>query len=148
MTRPKSPDTSSQRSGYLEKSNCENDLTFTIDCTGEHKEVQDPIDAVRYVIEFREASMLTWQLAVSDCRKTSHIIDDLQPVGVFFFRIRAVNAYGISDASEPSEPVTAKILPTDSIKTLLIGKYSTVHEHSYIETGKSYAIKAIAKKVK
>lgn len=73
-------------------------------------ETDDTGDTLSYVIEFREAQMLTWQLAVSQCRTCGHIIDDLPSDGRFYFRVRAVNAYGVSEASESCGPVSARTL--------------------------------------
>ena len=70
----------------------------------------DSGDTLSYVIEYREAQMLTWQLAVSHCRTSGHILDDLPADGSLYFRVRAVNAYGVSEASESCGPVSIKTL--------------------------------------
>ena len=73
-------------------------------------DTDDSGDSLSYVIEYREAQMLTWQLAVSHCRTCGHILDDLPADGSLYFRVRAVNAYGVSEASESCGPVSVKTL--------------------------------------
>ena len=126
---------------------------------------------VTYVIEFREASMLTWQLAVGECRLATHIIDDLPDKAAMYFRVRAVNAYGISEPSEPSELITVAPWPTETsppsspdqfwltdlaiksdfdarykaVRALFYGKFVAIDECRHLDSCKSYAVKRIAK---
>lgn len=64
-----------------------------------------------YIVERREASRRTWQQSGSNCTRHILKIQDLLEGVPYFFRVSAENQYGVGEAFEMTEPVTATAEP-------------------------------------
>lgn len=64
-----------------------------------------------YIVERREASRRTWQQSGGNCTQHFLKIQDLLEGVPYFFRVSAENQYGVGEAFELTEPVTATAEP-------------------------------------
>ncbi|KAM6191116.1 roundabout homolog 3 [Sarcoramphus papa] len=63
-------------------------------------------DVTSYIVEaFSQAAGGPWQTVAADVKGETHTVGGLVPDTVYLFLVRAVNAYGLSDPSDVSEPV-------------------------------------------
>lgn len=83
-------------------------------------ETLDRIPITAYTIEYKEASVGTWQVAAGVVMNTTTVIDDLIPTKTYQFRVSANNEVGISEPSDSSDSITMD---------LQTGKYS-LHKFS------------------
>eukprot|EP00112_Aurelia_sp_Birch-Aquarium-sp1_P011630 Seg2444.2 transcript_id=Seg2444.2/GoldUCD/mRNA.D3Y31 product=Kalirin protein_id=Seg2444.2/GoldUCD/D3Y31 len=69
-------------------------------------ETLDRIPITAYTIEYKEASVGTWQVAAGVVMNTTTVIDDLIPTKTYQFRVSANNEVGISEPSDSSDSIT------------------------------------------
>ncbi|XP_072050807.1 roundabout homolog 1-like [Amphiura filiformis] len=74
-----------------------------------------------YIVEKCDISKGNWSQVNKKVCESSYCIKNLTPGNQYQFRIRAVNAAGVGEASEPIDVITAKELPPYS----LFGKETT-----------------------
>ncbi|KAI8488694.1 Titin-like [Branchiostoma belcheri] len=61
-----------------------------------------------YVVEKRESHRRTWTTLDARCNKMSYKVMKLMEGVTYYFRVMAENAYGIGEAKETIEPITAQ----------------------------------------
>ncbi|XP_012811715.3 roundabout homolog 1 isoform X5 [Xenopus tropicalis] len=68
-----------------------------------------------YLIEaFSHASGSSWQTVAENVKTDSFAVKALKPNAIYLFLVRAVNAYGLSDPSQISDPVKTQDIPPTS----------------------------------
>uniref|UniRef100_A0A8C9S0T9 Titin-like n=1 Tax=Scleropages formosus TaxID=113540 RepID=A0A8C9S0T9_SCLFO len=58
-----------------------------------------------YIVEKRESTRKAYTAVTNNCTHTSFVIMELQEGGIYYFRVRAVNEFGIGIAVETKDPV-------------------------------------------
>ncbi|XP_069761121.1 myosin light chain kinase, smooth muscle isoform X1 [Narcine bancroftii] len=58
-----------------------------------------------YVIEVKQSGDLKWRMLTDSCCGNLYHVDNLRPSGEYRFRVYAVNAHGMSEASEESKSI-------------------------------------------
>ncbi|XP_069052924.1 kalirin-like isoform X2 [Lepisosteus oculatus] len=118
-----------------------------------------------YAVEYRQEDSLIWQQSVASAVDTCIEIEDLIPGGHYQFRVSAINPWGVSPPSEPSNMVTLPCADSsydgtdihwkdnfESAYTELSeigrGRFSVVKKCVHKATKREVAVKFVSKKMK
>lgn len=63
---------------------------------------------INYIVDKREVDRKTWVNLISDLKKTSFKVSNLAPGIEYYFRVTAVNKYGIGEPKDSPKSYLAK----------------------------------------